>query len=814
MLDMQDLMIVLNAPASKKNGFVVLDTYYTKQVSINKAGKYKGGSITPADVLNCLPVGNSDCETLKRIFLELVYPVAFHRFFISIDNLQKLHNTLKKYQILFMDNTDKVIVHIEEISGVIINRKPKYQYSVGNYDFCYYSNQILSIKKTSSKTSDIKQSEPIPRILYSEEESVYSLFFDYQGVQIPYLDKRISIHVNDVIYLRNIRFENMINEVLRRQHFVKLAQCRYVYSGHKSKADLNIALSSSGIMLEDDGNMIMPDIKITRNSSGWFEIDLSCDSLGGIVDLSSKIDLFANKNEVEIDGKKVIIPESIIAAKDNIFVKDNKLIINQHSIFQLLRIIYDSDSEVTEFFSYSGVQLDLPDSFTEMAFPYQIDGIRWLKFLFLNHLGGCLADDMGLGKTFQVIAFLNDLEVQKSVRKVLIVVPKTLLSNWKREFEKFSSSHNIGIYHGDKRDDINYDFYDVIITTYHTAYLDVEKLNQIGFTVIIFDEIQMIKNHRSAISGAMKQLRTDVRIGLSGTPMENNILELWNIMDTLNPGVFFSHVSFMARYHSRNYDELKTILNVFILRRMKKNVLKELPPKYEQIIYCDMDQDQRRLYAGISLAVKSMIMNLKVFASPVVLKGLTLLRECCCHPLLLDEATNVENITESCKLDALKILVDNLFESGHKILIFSSYTSMLRIIDAELEKNKLYENAIYYLDGQTKNRAELVARFESAPEGIFLISIKAGGVGLNLVSAQDIIIYDPWWNPFVEQQAIDRAYRIGQERAISVYKLVAANTLEERIIDMQASKERDFDELINGLSTNKDIDRDKIISLL
>lgn len=814
MLDMQDLMIVLNAPASKKNGFVVLDTYYTKQASINKAGKYKGGSITPADVLNCLPVGNSDCETIKRLFSELVYPVATNRFYITIDNLQKLHNILKKCQILFMDNTDKAIVHIEEISSVAINKKPKYQYSIENYDLYYYTNQVLSIKRTGSRMPNINQSEPTPRIHYFKEESVYSLFFDYEGIQIPYLDKRISIRVNDVIYLRNIRFENTINEILRKQHFVKLAQCRYVYSGHKNRASLNNALSSSGIILEDDENTFTPSIKVTRSSSGWFEIDLSCDFGGDIIDLSSKIDLFANKNEIEIDGKKVILPESIIAAKDNILVKENKLIINQRSIFHLLHIIYDSDSEITDFFSYSDVYLDLPNSFVEAAFPYQIDGIKWLKFLFLNRLGGCLADDMGLGKTFQIIAFLSDLEVRKSVSKVLIVVPRTLLSNWKKEFEKFSSLHSIGIYHRDRRDKVDFEFCDIIITTYHTAYLDVEKLNQIGFTLIIFDEIQMIKNRKSVISSTMKQFHTDIRIGLSGTPMENNISELWNIMDILNPGVLSSHASFMARYNGRNYDELKNILNVFILRRMKKDVLKELPPKYEQIIYCDMDQNQRRLYAGISVAVKSMIMNLKAFAAPVVLKGLTLLRECCCHPLLLDETTNVEHITESCKLDALKILVDNLFASGHKILIFSNYTSMLQIIEAELEKNESYKSAIFYLDGQTKNRAELVARFESAPEGIFLISIKAGGVGLNLVSAQDVIIYDPWWNPFVEQQAIDRAYRIGQERAISVYKLVAANTLEEKIIDMQASKERDFDKLINGLSMDKSIDLNKIISLL
>jgi len=811
---MQDLMIILNAPASKKNCFVVLETFYTKQANINKAGKYKGGSITPADVLNCLPIGNSDCEIIKHLFSELVYPVALNRFYISIDNLQKLYDILRNTQLLFMDNPDKTIVHIEKIISFPISKKPKYQYLIGNYDFYYYTNQILSLKPTGLGVPDIRQLEPTPRIHYSKEESIYSLFFDYEGIQIPYLDKKISIKVNDVIYLRNIRFENTVNEILLKQHFVKLAQCRYVYSGQKNKTYLNTVLSSSGIMVEDVENIITPDIKITRNSSGWFEIDLSCDCDGDIIDLSSKIDLFANKNEIEINGKKIILPESIIAAKDNILVKGNKLVINQCNIFHLLHIIYDSDSEIADFFSYSDVHLDLPDSFTMTAFPYQVDGIKWLKFLFLNHLGGCLADDMGLGKTFQIIAFLSDLEVQKNVRKVLIIVPKTLLSNWKKEFEKFSPLHSIGIYHGDKRSEVDFDFFDIIITTYHTAYLDVERLNQTGFTLTIFDEIQTIKNYKSVISGAMKQLHTDIRFGLSGTPMENSISELWNIMDILNPGVFFSHASFMARYNGRNYDELKTILNVFILRRMKNDVLKELPPKYEQIIYCDMDQAQRRLYAGISVAVKSMIMNLKAFAAPVVLKGLTLLRECCCHPLLLDKTTNVENVTESCKLDALKILVDNLFESGHKILIFSNYTSMLRIIEAELEKNEAYKGALFYLDGQTKNRAELVARFESSLEGIFLISIKVGGVGLNLVSAQDVIIYDPWWNPFVEQQAIDRAYRIGQERAVSVYKLVAANTLEEKIIDMQTSKERDFDELINGLSANKDIDLDKIIRLL
>ena len=331
---------------------------------------------------------------------------------------------------------------------------------------------------------------------------------------------------------------------------------------------------------------------------------------------------------------------------------------------------------------------------------------------------------------------------------------------------------------------------------------------------MVFDEIQTIKNHKSITSDAMRHISSDMKIGLSGTPMENNISELWNIMDILNPNVFYSHSAFLRRYNGKNYDELKNILNLFILRRMKKDVLHELPEKYEQIIYCDMEQKQRKLYTGINIAVKNAIMSLKAFAAPVVLKGLTLLRECCCHPLLLNEETNVDMVSESCKLDALELLVDNLVESEHKILIFSNYTSMLHLIKENLEKNERYKDIIYYLDGKTKNRLDVVGKFEDANEGIFLISIKAGGVGLNLVSAQDVIIYDPWWNPFVEQQAIDRAYRIGQDKSVTVYKLVAANTIEERIVEMQKNKEQEFDELINGISTDKNFDLNDIIELL
>ncbi len=814
MLNMPDLMIIINAPASRKNGFTILETYYTKQVSVNKSGKYKGGSITAADVLNCIPVNNGQHEIIRKLFSEFSYQISLNSFYVCTENLRKIYHILGNSQMIFMDNTDKSLVLIDKINDTLISRKPRHQYQIGNYNFSYYSDGSLSIERTKDTEPDIRRIMPVSHLYLSNEEQVYSLFFDYSGNKVAYLDKKVSIRVNNTIYLRNFQFENRTGESLLRERFVKLAQCRFVYSGCKSKPALNAALLDSGIMLEDDENTIIPDIKITRCDSGWFEIDLSCDMGDDVMNLASKIQLFATKNELKIGDKKIILPDSIAQAKNDLIIEGNKLKINQRHIFQLLHIIYDSNSSITDFFSYSDVKLMLPMNMEGRAFPYQIEGIQWLKFLFLNHFGGCLADDMGLGKTFQIIAFLEDDDVKKSIQKVLIVVPKSLLTNWKKEFEKFSSGYRVGIYHGDKRNEFDFNDHDVIITTYNTALLDLEHLNQVGYSAVIFDEIQTVKNHKSVTSEAMKRIKAEMKIGLSGTPMENSISELWNIMDILNPGVFSSHASFLTRYNGRNYDELKTILNLFILRRMKKDVLKELPSKYEQIVYCDMDHAQRKLYTSISIAVKSAIMNLKAFAAPVVLKGLTLLRECCCHPLLLDDTTNVERIQESCKLDTLKILVENLFESGHKILIFSNYTSMLQLIKLELEKTETYREFIFYLDGQTKNRNQLVEQFESSDSGIFLISIKAGGVGLNLISAQDVIIYDPWWNPFVEQQAIDRAYRIGQQQSVSVYKLVAANTIEEKIIDMQKNKEQDFNELINGISTDKNIDLSTILSLL
>lgn len=811
---MSDLLITINSSVSKRNGFLILETYYTNKLDSNKAGKFKGGSISPADIYTGISVGNCDQNYIAELFEEECLRLSENAYYVTVSSLNTIIEKLSLYKMIFLDNPDKSLVLIYNVIKPNSSKKAKYNYLFGCTSLCWYADSSICLEEKKISRPIIKQIVPIPHMQYSKEEQVYSLYFSYNGENIAFLDKKLSVAHGDMTLLRNYSYEQKIAEDILKDKFTKLAGSRFIYSGHRNKRDLDLLLSSKNIVLDDDKNTIIPDIRVVKSESGWFEIDLSYNIDGEIFDLASKIQLFSSQDEIEADDKKIRLPDSIIQAREYLSVIGNKLRIYPDHIFELLHIIYDSNSDIEDYFSYRDVIINAPDYVTSIAYPYQLEGIKWLKFLFLNHFGGCLADDMGLGKTFQVISFLEEKEVKNNVNKVLIVVPKSLLTNWKREFHKFNSSYRVGIYHGDKRNNFDFHNTDVIITTYNTAYLDLNKLNETIFSIVIFDEIQTIKNYKSITSDAMKQVASNMKIGLSGTPMENSLSELWNVMDILNPNVFGSHSAFMRRYSGKNYDELKSILNLFILRRMKKDVLQELPQKTEQIIYCDMESEQRKLYTSINIAIKKAIMSLKAFAAPVVLKGLTLLRECCCHTLLLNEETNIERISESCKLDALRILVDNLVESRHKILIFSNYTSMLRLIQEELEKSEGYKNIIYYLDGKTKDRIDVVNKFENANEGIFLISIKAGGVGLNLVSAQDVIIYDPWWNPFVEQQAVDRAYRIGQDQPVTVYKLVVANTIEERIIEMQKDKKLDFDELINGISTDKNFDLKDIIGLL
>ena len=813
-IDMSELIITIKGSALKKNRFLLLETYYTRKVDANKSGNFKGGAITPADLSDAMPVENCDIKSIKKWLEENCFRLSANGYYISVESLNKLVDYLHGNRMIFLDNKDKSLTLIEKVveekSG---KKKPKFSYQSEMVTIAWYNDCSLYIAENASMDF-IKKCDPISKLQYSQKETIYYLSFDYCGVPIAFMDKALFAQVNDTVYLRNYNYEYNTYQELLKENFTKLSDCKFKYAGQKSKSNIKQFLSTKNISVQFDENIILPKVKINRENDGWFDIDLSYDKNGETLDLASKINLFAENGTMEIDGEEISLPESILQAREYLKLEGNKLRLHQNHIIELLRIAYDSDVVIDQLLPYSDTKLYISDEIKNTAFPYQLDGIRWLKFLYLNHFGGCLADDMGLGKTFQIISFLQDDEVKKSVEKVLIIVPKSLLTNWKKEFEKFHSDYKVEIYHGNNRNEFDFENTEVIITTYNTAYLDLKILNEQNYSVVVFDEIQYVKNKNSITSDAMKQIQARIKIGLSGTPMENNISELWNIMDILNPNVFYSHTAFMKRYKGNNYDELKSILNLFILRRMKKDVLKELPEKTEEIIYCDMDDEQRKLYSAIKIAVKQAVLNMCFFDASLILKELTLLRECCCHPMLLNEETNVDQIEDACKMEQLNILIENLVQVNHKILIFSNYTSMLKIIQDELMKSELYKGIIYYLDGKTKNRQELVEQFEAADAGVFLISIKAGGTGLNLVSAQDVIIYDPWWNPFTEEQAIDRAYRIGQKNSVSVYKLVTVNTLEEKIIAMQQEKKQAFDDLINGVSVDKNFSLRDVLNLL
>lgn len=802
---MKEIAISLNLTESRKNKFLVLDTYIAKG-RINNCGKYVGGSISPVEfeLLN---------DETREFMASNCVRIGKNSYYISIDSYKNIVDDFNDKYLFLIDNPDHTMYFVKNIIMTSPAKSIKPIHRIGEHNLSYSKDNILFIEKDVTVSVSAHIERPSTLIKFDEKNKVYELWFDYGGVKKAFSDKTFSVFSGNKLYVVNFDFELVTSEKMVKMGFTRLAKGRFIYSGTLNKVDLITKLRLQEIAFEEDKNVILPKISLKSSDSDWFDFDLTCQVDGEMVDLASKINLFASKNEIVVDGKKIILPESIALAREaeGVTFENNKIKIHKSSIFHLLRIFYEAGIDNDKFFSFSNIELCIPKELRERAFSYQIEGIKWLKFLFLNKLGGCLADDMGLGKTFQTIAFLSEKEIRKQIQKVLIVVPKSLLTNWKKEFEKFSSEYSMGIYHGEKRKEFNFKKYDVVITTYATASLDVEILNKENFTVAIYDEIQCIKNHKALTSEKMKRIKASIKLGLSGTPMENNISELWNVMDVLNPGIFGSHSSFLLRYRDKNRDELKQILNLFILRRMKKNVLTQLPEKQEQIIYCDMDSEQRMLYNSINYAVKSAIASMRIFSSAVVLKGLLYLRQCCCHTKLLNLEVNPKQIDESCKIEALKILVENSISCNRKILIFSQFTSMLNLIYNELTQ---YKDILFYLDGQTQNREEIVDDFEKSQKGIFLISIKAGGVGLNLTTAEDVVIYDPWWNPFVEQQAVDRAYRIGQKNKVNVYKLVAANTIEEKIVEMQNEKWDEFNDIINGISEDKNIDIRQILKLL
>jgi SNF2 family DNA or RNA helicase len=409
---------------------------------------------------------------------------------------------------------------------------------------------------------------------------------------------------------------------------------------------------------------------------------------------------------------------------------------------------------------------------------------------------------MGLGKTIQTLAHLLNLKEKKVLNKPsLIVVPTSLLANWKNEIKRFTPDLSLLTIYGNERDVLYSKIQnnDIILITYTLVVRDIEKLKKTEFLYIILDEAQKIKNPKTKITMGIKSLKGDYKLALTGTPIENHLGELWSIFSFLMPGFLGTQKFFKDFYQNpiekeRNFEReelLKKRLKPFILRRTKEKVIKELPPKTEIIKLTQFGEKQMKLYEAIRVTmekrVKEAIEKKGLNSSHItILDALLKLRQVCCDPSLL-KVKEAKNVKESAKLELFLELVDDLLEEGRKILVFSQFTSMLKIIeDKIIKKNIKYSKLI----GSTKDREQVINQFRDGETDIFLISLKAGGVGLNLVEADTIIHYDPWWNPAVENQATDRVYRIGQDKPVFVYKLIVENSIEQKILELQKKKKQ------------------------
>jgi superfamily II DNA or RNA helicase len=473
--------------------------------------------------------------------------------------------------------------------------------------------------------------------------------------------------------------------------------------------------------------------------------------------------------------------------------------------------------------NFGGIRAgEQPVGFVGQLRDYQRDGVGWMDFLRRFSFGGCLADDMGVGKTAQVLALLEARRASSDAPgPSLVVVPKSLVFNWKQEAARFTPRLRVLDHTGLARDTNTFADFDLILTTYGTLRRDAAEFKDIEFDYVVLDEAQAIKNPTTESAKAARLLRGRNRLALSGTPVENHLGELWSIFEFLNPGMLGAASVFkLAGGAARNPSEetrrlLSHALRPFILRRTKEQVARELPPKSEQTLFCELETAQRKLYNELRAHYRSTLLQ-TVAAQGLakskiqVLEALLRLRQAACHPALIDPKRRHDS---SAKLDVLIAHLEEVVAEGHKALVFSQFTSLLSLVKERLDDSEMvYE----YLDGQTRDRQQRVERFQNDPAcPLFLISLKAGGLGLNLTAAEYVFLLDPWWNPAVEAQAVDRAHRIGQTHQVFAYRLIARDTVEEKILQLQSGK-RDLAAAIIGEDNSliRDLKREDLELLL
>lgn len=583
------------------------------------------------------------------------------------------------------------------------------------------------------------------------------------------------------------------------------------------------------------------DIKVMTGIN-WFNADIRVKFGKQKASLKQVYKSIRNHNKyIQLDdGTQGILPEEWIrkfsAYFNNAEIIDESTIriskINLSAAEQLYEDAMQDQAIENELITYrnklKGIEkireIDAPEAFNGVLRPYQLEGLNWLNALDDLNFGGCLADDMGLGKSIQIIAFILTQRFKVKQNTNLLVVPSTLVFNWQQELHRFAPSIRILTVHGPNRTKSTEGFnsYEVILTTYGTLLSDIRFMKDFHFNYIFLDESQHIKNPETQRYKAVRLLNARNRIVITGTPIENNTFDLYSQLSFACPGLLGSKQYFRDIFsipidtfkYSKRAKELQQKVKPFIMRRRKEEVAPELPDKTEMIVYCEMDDEQRGIYDKYEKEFRdyvSAITEDELKHSPMnVLRGLTRLRQICDAPALLgDEALTGHS---SAKINTLLEQIETK-SPHHKILVFSQFVSMLELIRDELEKRKI---GYVMLTGSTRNRGEVVNTFQTdATKRIFLISLKAGGTGLNLTEADYVYLVDPWWNPAVENQAIDRAHRIGQNKKVIAIRLICSGTVEEKILQMQETKQSLADDLIKtGNALIPALSKNELLQLL
>ncbi|MDQ7045951.1 MAG: DEAD/DEAH box helicase [Sulfurimonas sp.] len=581
----------------------------------------------------------------------------------------------------------------------------------------------------------------------------------------------------------------------------------------------------------------------SENQNNWFSLSFNLEFNGvslaiaplvsGIIEefdnfesMPAYVNIEVEENHfVEVQTKQIApIIKTIIELMDKKDKDDNLKVspYDAHLIDNLNDVTWKGSREILELSKklkdFKGIKkVEPPKALNASLREYQQDGLNWLGFLHEFKFSGILADDMGLGKTVQTLAHLSKLKEDAKLDKpALIVMPTSLIANWKNEAKKFTPNLKVLSLHGNDRAD-RFEFIvenDILLTTYALIIRDKELFDKYTFSYIILDEAQKIKNPRTKMAVAIKEFKSEHRLALSGTPIENHLGELWSIFSFLMPG-FLDTLSFFKKYYQTPIEKehnfsrqelLNKRIKPFMIRRTKELVASELPAKSEIIKYTQFDVKQSALYESVRVTMEEKVkqaVEAKGLASSniTMLDALLKLRQVCCDPSLL-KIKEAQKVKESAKLELLLGLLDELLAEGRKILLFSQFTSMLAIIEEKIKaKNFSYTK----LTGSTRDREKVIDEFSSGKADIFLISLKAGGVGLNLVAADTVIHYDPWWNPAVENQATDRAYRIGQNKAVFVYKLIVENTIEQKILELQEKKKLIQDSIYDDNKQQEDV---------